>query len=541
MEIIMKKKIFLIASFLGFSTLVSAFCGFYVSTDMASLFNKSSQVIVVRSNDRSTITMSSDFQGDVKDFAMVIPVPVVISKSDIKLVNQSVFDKLNAYSMPRLAEYHDPYPCGRYFMDEEVELSSVKSSSIAASADMVREVKKEKSVKIEATYTVGEYDIIILSAKESDGLQYWLEDNGYKIPAKAQKVLEPYVKSNMKFFVVKVNLKEFGKDGFNVLRPIQITFESPKFMLPIRLGMANANGPQDMIVYMLTEKGRVETSNYRTVKIPTDRNIPLTVKSEFKSFYDALYKKAYEREGKNVVFLEYSWDLNSSNFVKCDPCASTPPVYADLKEAGVWWLADASRQRGFGGYEGNLHFTRLHVTYDRENFPMDLMFQETPDKQNFQGRYVVHNPAIGPFECREGKKYLTELRQRRYKEVNELSYLTGWRAAKYQSYIYEFEEVPQPQRYDDIQDEGRMQQNSGDDKDRVLNKENRVSKQGSSEKVFTQEIAQQVKDTFIALGDTLSREIRAGIQPFAGNDSVVYFAAAMILLLVAGAVLIKKV
>ena len=68
--------------------------------------------------------------------------------------------------------------------------------------------KKDKKlgVKVEAKYTVGEYDILILSAKESGGLKTWLLRNNYKIPANANEVLYPYIKSKMKFFVVKVNV-----------------------------------------------------------------------------------------------------------------------------------------------------------------------------------------------------------------------------------------------------------------------------------------------------------------------------------------------
>lgn len=532
----MKRSILITMAFIGISTLAGAFCGFYVSTDITSLFNKSSQVIVVRSGDRSTITMSSDFNGNVDDFAMVIPVPVVLKESDIKLVNQSIFDKLNAYSTPRLAEYYDPDPCRRLYLEDAMELSSVKSSSMATNVDQEREVKKEKSVKIEATYTVGEYDIIILSAKESDGLQYWLEDNGYKIPSNAQSVLQPYINSNMKFFVVKVNLNELKNNGYNILRPIQITFESPKFMLPIRLGMANAKEAQDMIVYMFTESGRVETTNYRTVKIPTDRDVPLFVKDDFRNFYEALYKKAYNREGKNVVFLEYSWDLNSNNFVKCDPCASTPPIYSDLKEAGVWWLADGSRNRGFGAYQGNLHFTRLHVTYDRQNFPMDLFFQETPDKSNFQGRYVIRHPAVGPFECNAGKQYISDLKQRRYREVQELSYLTGWKTSNYKSYIYEYDRQGNSDLMDELPDEGNIRIQKHDN-DNTLVHEKRTEPE--SNPVITKAVA-EIKDTMIAAADTVSKQIRNAIKPVSGNPAMVYFTAAMMLLLLVGAVLIRR-
>lgn len=128
---------------------------------------------------------------------------------------------------------------------------------------------KDKGVTVEAHYEVGEYDIIILSATKSKGLEEWLNINGYNIPKGASDVLQPYIKSDMKFFVVKVNLARLESGASTRLNPIQITYNSPKHMLPIRLGMANSNGNQDMIVYLFSQTGRIETSNYRNVKVPT--------------------------------------------------------------------------------------------------------------------------------------------------------------------------------------------------------------------------------------------------------------------------------
>ena len=123
-------------------------------------------------------------------------------------------------------------------------------------------------VTIEARYTVGEYDILILSAQQSSGLETWLRQNGYRIPAGASDVIATYLKQNMRFFVAKVNLGEQTRLGVSYLRPLQIAYESPKFMLPIRLGMVNAKGQQELFVYALTRNGRVETTNYRTAKLP---------------------------------------------------------------------------------------------------------------------------------------------------------------------------------------------------------------------------------------------------------------------------------
>ena len=301
---------------------------------------------------------------------------------------------------------------------------------------------KDNGVTIEATYTVGEYDILILSAKESTGLKTWLTANGYKIPSDAEEVLDPYIKDGLKFFVVKVNLEEQKKTGYSALRPIQIQFNSDRFMLPIRLGMANSKSTQDMIVYTFTRNGRVETANYRTTKLPTDRDIPLFVKEKnlFGEFYKSVYDKAWEREGENSVMLEYSWNVSGSNPVKCDPCNTPAVTFAELREAGVWWL-EANQ---WGGYTGPLHVTRLHVRYSRKTFPQDLVFINTPNSENFQGRYIVRHPATGDLSCEAGKKYLAELRMRKKKELDELVALTDWSWSRYKWYLGDAGEPVEP-------------------------------------------------------------------------------------------------
>jgi len=88
-----------------------AFCGFYVAKADASLFNKASEVVVARKGEQTAVTMASDYQGDLKEFALVIPVPTVVSKDQIKVLESTLVDHLDAYSAPRLVEYFDPDPC----------------------------------------------------------------------------------------------------------------------------------------------------------------------------------------------------------------------------------------------------------------------------------------------------------------------------------------------------------------------------------------------------------------------------------------------
>lgn len=414
-----------------------AFCGFYVAKADVKLFNKSSQIIIVRDGERSVITMSNDFQGDVKDFAMVVPVPEVLLRDNIRIADQLIFSKLDAYSGPRLVEYYDENPCHQYDMLEDKEYSMAPTMAGARNEARLTKSSKKYDVTIEATYQVGEYDILILSAKESDGLKRWLVDNDYKIPAAAEGVLEPYIKNNLKFFVVKVNLEKQKELGVAQLRPIQIAFKSDKFMLPIRLGMANANGSQDMIVYAFTREGRVETANYRTVKIPTDREIPEFVQPKFGPFYKDMFERSCSREGNDVVFLEYAWDVSVNNAMKCDPCVGPPPMYNDMREAGVFWLDQFNDNKWGVQTRGDVFFTRLHVRYDRENFPQDLFFQSTPNKDRFQGRYVMNHAITYDLDCNESQDYYKKVLRRREKELNELASLTGWSNAENGQYLKE--------------------------------------------------------------------------------------------------------
>jgi hypothetical protein len=418
-----------------------SFCGFYVAKADVKLFNKTSQVIIAKNGDKQTVTMSSDFEGDVKDFAMVVPVPVVLEEKDIRTVNQSIFGKLEDYSSPRLVSYYDETPC--YVPRYDYDYGTEALMSVADAAPMMRMTNVAEDtyhVTVEAQYEIGTYDILILSAKESGGLEAWLNDNGYKMPVGAKEVLDPYIKTNMKFFVCKVNLEKFANKGVVDLDPLQITYTSPKFMLPIRLGMANASGVQDLVIYMYSKIGRIETTNYRTSLIPTDFKVPLFVQNEFGEFYRDLYDKAWTREGKNTVFLEYAWEVSPNQTQFCDPCVGDPPMVTDLKEAGVDWLTLASQDYHTQArtYAGNVFFTRMHLKYDRAHFPQDLLFQETANKEKFQGRYIITHPASGDLSCEKGQTYIQDLSKRRWNELYTYQWLTGRDITSHYDYPKEY-------------------------------------------------------------------------------------------------------
>ena len=428
----------------------SAFCGFYVAKADGDLFNDASKVVLARKGDRTVVTMTNNYEGDPTEFAMVIPVSTTITRDQVHIADMAAINAVDAFSAPRLVEYFDDDPCsgppsygGGGGFDEIVVTASKRRDTV-------------HGVAVEESFSVGEYDIQVLSAKQSGGLVTWLNENDYKLPSGAERILSSYIRQDMKFFVAKVNLQARDETGEDFLRPISIAYESPKFMLPIRLGTLNARGKQDLIVLALTPEGKVETTNYRTQKIPTDKNIPTYLKKpgQFGEFYKAMFDRTVKRAGGSGVFLEYFWDVES-----CDPCSAPVPTPQQLLELGVFWADDIDisdwdhlledlrdeddlsykySNFSFEPYWGDdVSITRLHVRYDAKSFPEDLKFHVTGEDEDayFQGRYVMTHPyaseLVNEYEelavltC-DAKEYLSEVNNRQRNEVATLSHLTSW-------------------------------------------------------------------------------------------------------------------
>jgi hypothetical protein len=275
---------------------------------------------------------------------------------------------------------------------------------------------EKPTVKIEAKFDVAEYKILILSATEATGLERWLTQNGYKIPAGAGPLLRPYVESGSKFFVAKVDPKKVQiVDGRGVLSPIRFHYESEEFALPIRLGMANSSGKQDLIVNIISADKRYEVANYKNVFIPTNFDVKDSVKTRFAEFYAALFDKTVEANPGAVV-TEYAWTAVPN--YHCDPCTDADITNPDLMTLG----GDIVGGRIAAG---NFVLTRLHARYGKSDMKDDLRFREakpvtggreqwsqqgleygaTPSSQNFfQARYAIRHWWTGPMKCKNPQR-----------------------------------------------------------------------------------------------------------------------------------------
>lgn len=79
------KKLLVAGTLAAVAGVAQAFCGFYVGKADANLFNEASQVIVVRDGDKTVVSMLNDYKGELKEFAIVVPVPAVLQKGQINV------------------------------------------------------------------------------------------------------------------------------------------------------------------------------------------------------------------------------------------------------------------------------------------------------------------------------------------------------------------------------------------------------------------------------------------------------------------------
>jgi MYXO-CTERM domain-containing protein len=397
------------AATLGAPAAAHAFCGFYVNGAGGEMFNNATQVVLMRSGTRTVLSMQNNYQGPPQDFALVIPVPVVLKQGDVKTLTKGVFEKVDAMGAPRLVEYWEEDPCEDMRVYEGAMGGAAADDE--AKAPMMEKSKRDYGVKIEAKFTVGEYNIVILSAKESTGLARYLRDQRYQIPKGAEPLLRPYVEAGSKFFVAKVDPKKVRfEKGQAMLSPLRFHYDSDEFSLPIRLGLANARDKQDLIVNILAPGQRYDVANYKNATIPTNLDVKDDVQKRFGEFYAALFDRTIERN-PGAVITEYAWDASS-----CDPCPGPTLDENDFTVLGADVIGGGQDE-----VAGEFVLTRLHARYGKDGAPNDLVFKAAPpiaggreerdergrleerahpdETNNFQGRYAIRHPWTGPIKC----------------------------------------------------------------------------------------------------------------------------------------------
>lgn len=356
-----------------------AFCGTYVGPVDTDLVNRASQVILAHNGDDTVLTLAADLTADVPSFGLVVPVPEVLTEDDVTLGDTAVFATLQGWSAPRLVSYtcQDLHP---------------SESDADSDADTTGNTETADGVIVEAEFTVGAYDVAVLTATGAEGLVAWLDAHGFVLTEAAAPVIQEYIDAGQHFVAARVDLEEAPTDG-GWLEPLRLHYADPAFVLPIRIGTTAAEDEQDVILYVLDDE-RVGIANYPEAQVESDCMLPPDL-TDVAAFWEGQLTNAFA-DGNWLV--EYAW-----NAAWCDPCSTEPPDEATLATAG-WTGSDTPV------------VTRLHLRYSPEEATQDVVLYGTGNDYAFtQVKYILYRhelesdfPICGigtpedPGECPDG-------------------------------------------------------------------------------------------------------------------------------------------
>ena len=359
-----------------------SFCGAYVGEPGQVPTNQASQVVVARSAGSTVLTFAVDQEGDVADFGLLVPVPPGLTEQDVRLVDAHLFETLDAYSGGRLVRYTCDDAVVRSHQVNAVGLGCASEYALADAALDSGGVggggpAADLGVTVQATFSEGAYAFAVLDATDGDGLQAWLDLQGFALPPDPRGVLDSYIAAGQQFLAARVQLDQVQAGAW--LQPIQLRYPgASQSVVPIRIGTLSATGPQDVVVYTLTDDAYQGITTYPEVEVETDCMLPKG--TDLPTHLDAVTDEAFAAHDA-AWMVEYAWGGG-----KCDPC--TLPDGLDRGILGELGFVQEDVWSPF-------YFTRLHARYTPEAAEVDLVVASTGDTTTLkQNRFIEHNREL---------------------------------------------------------------------------------------------------------------------------------------------------
>lgn len=377
----MTRKQWWSASILVWPSLAQAFCGTYLGPAGDAPDNGESVLVLSMVNGRTVLTMASDFEGDVQDFGLLVPVPAGFDAASVVVPDAAALDVLDVYSGPRVVGY----TCEQVWDGQVVRNESQYSAGGCAGTATTRpgttattttgttttslSDAELRDVIVKSRATVGSYELAVVAADDTEGLQGWLDANGLAMPAEVEPVIQDFMDRGTWFLAARVSA---GTDAA-WLEPLQMVYDSELRAIPLRLGTTSSEGVQDLVLYTLATS-RVRVTNYEESVIE-DECMP-----DGSSFYEQAVDEALLSEdpaARATWAVEYAWGGG-----KCDPCTDQGPLDPDT-------LATLGWREPFAPF-----VTRIRMRYGPDQIDEDVLLQLTGDGRTSQLRYVDRDPRL---------------------------------------------------------------------------------------------------------------------------------------------------
>ena len=269
----------------------------------------------------TTLIIQTGYKGSGDNFSWVIPTAALVTSADVDVITAPIFDNLHAETAPMLVSFTEG--CGAFGC-----AGSSTSSSAGASSE----------VRLFDTFTVGNYDIKVLSATDSQSLTNWLTTNGYRAPAAAASVFSDYVSRGYYFLAVRFTKpieapESTGGDADttppdDAAKPLSIRFAGDMRIFPLLISSLSTTDTADLVLYT------IDTRRYAVLNFPTvDMNITDEFKSgDFTTWYEQHLDAAIAANGGNAFMVEYAATIDGYDLANI--LGRTPDMATAAPRAG---------------------------------------------------------------------------------------------------------------------------------------------------------------------------------------------------------------
>jgi hypothetical protein len=193
-----------------------------------------------------SFTVQPKFEGNAKDFGMVIPTP---SKPRLDEMPRDFFKELAVYTILKKREQ----PHSKLLPQELYRLGALAGYAPQGKAGGAPPTKRPSTIKVLEAGIVGSLDYKIISAERADDLYAWLKDNKYSY-AGDEATLDFYVKKGWLFTVMKIDTMQMkkNKDGSftGEVTPTRFQFTSDKLIYPLKITLLSVRDKTEALFYV---------------------------------------------------------------------------------------------------------------------------------------------------------------------------------------------------------------------------------------------------------------------------------------------------
>ena len=192
-----------------------------------------------------TFTVQPKFEGNAKDFGMVIPTP---AKPRLDEMPRDFFKELAVFTILKKRENPDSK-----LLPKPRRLNLVAGRKQFTTGARENAKGRKPDVKVLESGVVGNLDYKIIEAGRADDLYDWLKDNKYNFSGD-EATLDFYIKKKWLFTVMKIDTKQMktDKEGrfLGEVTPTRFQFSSEQLVYPLKITQISIKDKTEALFYV---------------------------------------------------------------------------------------------------------------------------------------------------------------------------------------------------------------------------------------------------------------------------------------------------